>query len=146
MTVISLIEEIRSLIGDEDDTNYRYTDNVYRDRKIPSGLRRFNINEHKRFVVSGTGDTAVFQPTPSDEEKTLICLYVALAVLDGEVIKASNTAVVVGTPAGRTDLTSVARELREQRKALMEELNVYKQENSFLRISKELEVESDEFI
>jgi len=144
MTVISLIEEVRSLVGDEDETNYRYTDNVYRDKKIPSGIRRFNVNEHKRFVISGTGDSAVLQGTPTDEEKTLICLYVALATLDGDVTKAAHSAVVVSTPAGRTDLSSVARELREQRKALQAELDIYKRENTVLKVSKELEVIDDE--
>ncbi|MFA6006077.1 MAG: hypothetical protein WC775_06390 [Patescibacteria group bacterium] len=146
MTVISLIPEVRSLVGDEDTTNYRYTDNVYRDRKIPAGIRRLNLNEYKRFVVSGSGDTAVILPVPNDEEQTMMCLYAALCVLDGEITKAAHLAVTVSTPAGNTNMTNVSKELREQRKAIMEELKIYKSENMTVKIAKEIDVSDDELI
>ena len=60
MKVIDLIPRIRSLIGDEDSTNYRFTDNVYRDTKIPAGLKRFNINNYRRIEITGTADDAEF--------------------------------------------------------------------------------------
>lgn len=140
MTVISLISEIRSLIGDEDSGNYRYTDNVYRDRKIPAGIRRLNLNEYRRFVISGSGDQAVILPVPNDEERTMITLYTTLCVLDGEITKAAHMAVTVSTPAGNTNMTNVSKELREQRKAILEDLKIYKKENTTVKIAREIEV------
>jgi hypothetical protein len=139
MTVISLIPQVRSLVGDEDSTNYRYTDNVYRDRKIPAGIKWLNLNEYSRFVISGSGDSAVILPVPNDEKETMICLYAALCVLDGEITKAAHTAVTVSTPAGNTNMQKVSAELRAQREAILEELKTYKSENMTVKIAQEIE-------
>jgi len=144
MTVISLIDEVRAIVGDEDSENYRYTDNVYRDTKIPAGIRRYSLNEYQRFVISGSGDTAVILPEPNSEQETMICLYAALCVLDGEITKAAHSAVSVSTPAGNTNLQKVSAELRAQKQTIMEELAIYKGENTGLKNAKKIQVTSDE--
>lgn len=141
MKVIDLIDRIRSLVGDEDSNNYRYTDNQYRDTKIPAGLKRYNLNNYNRITITGTGDDATFSPTPTDEEATKICLYTAIAILDGEIVKAGNNAVVVSNPAGRTDLTEVVRALKLQRDELMKELEKYKSETLTNKASEAIEVD-----
>lgn len=123
MLVIDLIAKIRSQNGDEDPANYRFTDNVYRDTKIPVGLDRFNMQQGRQFEITGIGDSAWFNPTPIGTEVTLLCLYTILAILDGDIVKAANLAVAITDPAGRTDTTKISSELREQRKTIKEEIN-----------------------
>ena len=141
MKVIDLIDRVRSLVGDEDSGNYRYTDNQYRDTKIPEGLKRYNLNNYNRITITGTGDDMTFSPTPEDEEATKICLYTAIAILDGEIVKAGNNAVVVSNPAGRTDLTGVVKALKSQRDALQQELDKYKSEETTRQTADAIEVE-----
>ena len=123
MLITDLIPKVRSILGDEDSTNYLFTDNVYRDTKIPSGIDRFNLEFPTQFIITGTAGTATISPTPSADEATLICLYSVLVSLEGEISRKAQMAVVITDPAGRTDATKVVVELREQRKSIRTDLN-----------------------
>ena len=122
MFVKDLIPRVRSIYGDE-ESPYLISDNVLRDTKIPSGIDRFNLEFPKQFIITGTADDAIISIEPRAEEITLICLYAALAIFDGEIAKNAQRAVVITDPAGRTDATKISAELREQRKNIREELN-----------------------
>jgi hypothetical protein len=123
MLVKNLIAKVRSGYGDEDPANYLFTDNILRDTKIPAGIGRLNMEYPQRFVITGTGDDAIISPEPAANEITLICLYTVLAILDGEISKNAQRALVITDPAGRTDMTGIVAGLREQRKNIREELD-----------------------
>lgn len=123
MLVIDLKDKIRSLIGDEDDANYRYTDNVLRDTKIPIGIDLFNLKMDRQFEITGTDDNADISPEPTASETTLICLYTIRGILDGEITQNAHKAVVITDPAGRSDLTKIAAELREQRDRIQTQID-----------------------
>jgi hypothetical protein len=116
MLVIDLIARVRSISGDEDSGNYRLTDNVLRDTKIPGGVRLFNLRMDKQFEITGTGESSDISPEPTETENTLICLYSVREILDGEIHSAAHKAVIITDVAGRSDLTKIVAELREQKK------------------------------
>ena len=132
MLVIDLIDKVRSFIGDEDSLNYRYTDNVLRDTKIPVGIDLFNLKMDRQFEITGTGDSAEISLEPTASEIPLICLYTVKGILDGEIQQNAHKAVVITDPAGRSDLTKISAELREQRDRIQEQI---KEEESKARIS-----------
>ena len=145
MTVISLIANLRSLIGDEDSTNYRYSDNVLRDTKIPAGTKRFNLLNFQRFLITGVSDAKVFDPTPVAEEASRINLHTAISILNGEIQKAAHNSVVVTNPAGRTDLTKVVGALQTQRDNLKIELKEYENGVTFGKIADDIDTDDEKF-
>ena len=92
MLVKDLIPRVRSIYGDE-ESPYLISDNVLRDNKIPSGIDRFNLEFPKQFIITGTADNAIISIEPRAEEITLICLYAALAIFDGEIAKNAQHAL-----------------------------------------------------
>ena len=145
MLVIDLKDKIRSLIGDEDNTNYRLTDNVLRDTKIPIGVDLFNLKMDRQFEITGTSDAAVILPEPTPSEVTLLVLYSVRGILDGEIQKNAHLAVVITDPAGRSDLTKIAAELREQRKNIQEQINNEEEKVQVNGAAKNSEVSEDAF-
>ena len=143
MDVIDIIDEIRANIGDIDDTNYRYSDNVYRDTFIPAGTKRFNLHNYQTFTITGSGDAKVFDPTPVEEQATRIALHTAIVILNGEIQKAAHSSVVQTNPAGRTDMTNVSKDLRAQRDTLEAQLALYEGGDILTKTSKEIEVSDD---
>jgi hypothetical protein len=143
MLVTDIITDIRANIGDIDSTNYRYSDNVYRDTFIPSGIKRFNLQNFLTFTITGTGNEKVFDPTPTEEQTTRIALHTAVVILNSEIQKAAHSSVVQTNPAGRTDLTQVAKDLRTQRDTLKDELSLYEGGEKLTNVSKEIEVSDD---
>jgi hypothetical protein len=143
MLVNDLISDIRANIGDIDSLNYKYSDNVYRDTFIPSGMKRFNLKNYQTFTITGAGDAKVFDPTPTSEQATRIALHTAIVILNGEIKKAANVSVVQTTPAGRTDLSQVAKDLRIQRDTLNDELSLYEGGEVLTKTAQEIEVSDD---
>jgi hypothetical protein len=143
MKLTDIISEIRVHIGDIDETNYRYSDNVYRDTFIPAGIKRFNMLNYATFVVTGTGSDKAFDPEPTTELSTRIALHTAIAILNGEIQKSAHTSVVQTNPAGRTDLTQVPKDLRTQRDMLNKELSAYEGGDILTKTAQEIEVNND---
>lgn len=121
-TVESIIDQLRSLIGDEDSSNYRYTLANLRDIKIPLGLQRLNsLGWGQIYEVSGSGASATFNPNPNDvtpSDLQAILLATALVVTEGELSKYSNAAYSITNPAGRTDFTRIPEALQQRVKSI----------------------------
>lgn len=125
-TVESLLSKLRGIIGDEDSSNQRFTDANLRDVKFENGLDILRgASWPQIYDITGSGSSKEFDPDPSTNARQdidAILLATALAVLDGEIQKNANVAVVVSNPAGRTDLTQVAELLMEQKDRLEKRL------------------------
>jgi len=107
--VKDLIDDVRSLVGDENSSAYRHSDTVYRDKKIPAGMRLFNSYFFQRYEILGSGDSAYFSPDLTDKDKEMLLLCAAIATLRGEYAQAAVDAVAVSNPAGKTDLTKIPK-------------------------------------
>lgn len=145
MLVKDLIARVRSIAGDEDSGNYRLTDNVLRDTKIPGGVRLFSLRMDRQFEITGSGDLSIISPEPTDAENTLICLFSVREILDGEIHQSAHKAVIITDPAGRSDLTKIVTELREQRKNIQEQINSEEEKAQVNGAAKNSEVSEDAF-
>lgn len=111
---IDLMPALSREVGDTDTTNLYFTPNQLFSA-INDGLTQFNLDvPNQQYTVIGSGDSAYFSPTPTEEDKRLIVLYAALCLTDGEIQKASRTAFSHSNPAGRTDLTKIPEILMKQ--------------------------------
>ena len=145
MLVIDLIAKVRSVIGDEDSLNYRFTDNVLRDTKIPVGIDLFNLKMDRQFEITGTGDAAEISLEPTASEIPLICLYTVKGILDGEIQQNAHRAVILTDPAGRTDATKISSELRAQKQEIQSQIKEEEDKARMNGSSKNAEISEDSF-
>ena len=123
MNISDMVASLRAIIGDEDSTNYHHTDNVLID-KIDIGAKRLSARWSQEYVITGTGPTRAISPEPTKDDLQMIYLMSAMIVLDGEITEASRNAISVTSPAGRTDLMEIPKQLRATRKEVSDELNL----------------------
>jgi len=124
--VIDLITQLRSEIGDEDAENYKYTSDALRDVKIPAGLSGYNQEMFQQYEILGSGDTAYFNPEPGIDIQNLFILFTSLHIVKAESFDAARNALVYSNPAGRTDLSQVARALASKEKELRAQIDKIK--------------------
>ena len=104
---IDLMAELAREIGDTDSTNlYASANELF--SALNDGLKDYNLNCHQKFEIIGTGDTAYYNPTPSDEQKRLVVLYSSKRILKSDLAKFARQAVIHTNPTGKTDLTQRA--------------------------------------
>jgi len=86
------------------------------DPLLIAGVGLYNGEASQEFEVTGTALDRV----ASSVEKRALVLQALLAYLNGKLIMASENAVSISNPAGKTDLTSIEWALAKRRKEMVD--------------------------
>ena len=104
---IDLMGQLSREVGDTDPGNLYYSaDEIF--SYLNDGLKDYNLEMPQQFGVVGTGDSAYYNPTPTEQQQRLIVLFSAKAILKGELAKQARQGVIHTNPTGRTDLSKRA--------------------------------------
>lgn len=133
-TVESLITRLRGIVGDEDSSNQRYTDANLRDVKFQLAIEHLDaIGWPKVYKITGSGSAKEFDPDPATQtlvDLNAIVIATALVIAEGEAHKHANAAIVISNPAGRTDLSSVARTVADRAQYLSDQLEALRNQRA----------------
>jgi hypothetical protein len=120
--IITMIPQLAREMGDVDTTNLYYTANQLFS-SLNDGILDFSEEAvTTQYTTSGSGDSEIISPDPTDLDKRLIVLYAALVLTRGEIAKAARNSIVHSNPAGRTDLTSMVDAFEAQAERLEEKI------------------------
>ena len=120
---IALMGQLAREVGDTDPSNLYYSsDEVF--SALNDGLKDYNLKMPQQFAVVGSGNTAYYNPDPTEQQQRLIVLYSARVLLKGELAKQARQAIIHTNPTGRTDLSLrpkwTLEALREKNKEIRE--------------------------
>lgn len=122
-TILSILPEIRDMIGDSDAEHYEWSDQRLIDATHKAITLDYNQARVKQqYSVTGTGTSKTITPVPTNETLNLIVLFATKKVLSSDQAKYSRLAVKISSPLGTRDMKDINKDIKAAKRDIEAEI------------------------
>ena len=142
ITLWSLVNPTRWRVGDIESGSKVYTDDQIFQHIEQTGVKAYNAEMIQEVAIAGTSRQKYFTPTMNKEAEYLMVLFSARAILEGEKMRSSRSAISFSNPVSNVNLTEVAAQLDKDISRLTNEINDMKRRIKLASVVNQIGIQS----